>query len=267
MSGQPALSEEVQLSTSQNTLPSVVAPASHKLVDSQPLFDAGAVGMATFFGTPAAGFSLMALNYLRLGKTRNAVFALGFGIAVTGLVILLGWNLPQAASLPIALALVFGTRWSAQTLQGAAVQDHIVRGGRLGSKWTAFWIGAAFLVVVFGGIFLAMSIASQRSGVVIGTKDEVFYSGSVTREQAQALGNGLKSMGYFTDNGANVFAAKGADGTIVSFVVKDGTWNDPAVVADFEAITRKEAPAVGGLPITLHLVNASLAVEKSESLN
>ena len=47
----------------------------------------------------------------------------------------------------------------------------------------------------------------------------------------------------------------------------DGTWNDPAVVADFEAITRKEAPAVGGLPITLHLVNASLAVEKSESLN
>jgi hypothetical protein len=61
--------------------------------------------------------------------------------------------------------------------------------------------------------------------------------------------------------------AKGRDGAIISFVVKDGTWNNPAMVAVFEKIARQQAPAVGGLPITLRLVNTSLAVEKSELLN
>jgi hypothetical protein len=102
---------------------------------------------------------------------------------------------------------------------------------------------------------------------VIGTRDEVFYSGSATSQDAQALGNGLKTIGYFTDKGANVFVAKGSSGTIVSFVVAEGTWNNPAMVTDFETIVRQEAPAVGGLPITLRLINTSLAVEKSEVLN
>ena len=102
---------------------------------------------------------------------------------------------------------------------------------------------------------------------MIGTKDEVFYSGSATKDEAQALGNGLKAIGFFTDKGANVFVDKGKDGTIVSFVVKDGVWDNPAMVASFEAIARREASTVGGLPITMHLVNASLDVKKSEPIN
>ena len=231
------------------------------------LFDANAVSTATFFGTPVMGAYLMAANYRRLGQAGHAAKTLILGIAVTGLVILLGWNLPQPADLPIALALVFAMRWSAQKLQGAAVLDHVQHGGRLGSKWTAFWLGTAFLVVLFAVIFVAVYIANQRNGVVIGTKDEVFYSGTATKNDAQALGNALKTIGYFTDNGANVFVAKGKDGTVVSFVVQDGTWNNPAMVANFETIARQEAPTVGGLPITLRLVNTSLAVEKSEGLN
>ena len=231
------------------------------------LFDANAVGTATFFGTPVMGCYLMAVNYRRLGQAGRAATTLILGIAVTGLVILLGWNLPQPADLPIALVLVFATRWSAQTLQGAAVKDHVQRGGRVGSRWTAFWAGTAFLVVLFAVILVAVYIANQRTGVVIGTKDEVFYSGSATKDDAQALGNALKTIGYFTDKGANVFVVKGKDGTIVSFVVADGAWNNPAMVADFEKIAREQAPTVGGLPITLRLVNTSLAVEKSEVLN
>ena len=255
------------MSTSEYPMSSIAAEALHEPVPAYTLFDANAVGIATFFGTPVVGCSLMALNYRRLGKTRNAVMALVLGIAVTGLVILLGWNLPQAASLPIALALVFGTRWSAETLQGAAVKDHVERRGLLGSKWTAFWFGAVFLAVLFAVIFLVVLIANHRSGVVIGTKDEVYYSGSATKDEAQALGNALKTIGYFTDQGANVFVAKGTAGTIVSFVVKDGTWDDPGKVANFEKIARQQAPTVGGLPITLRLVNTSLAVKKDEVLN
>ena len=231
------------------------------------LFDANAVGTATFFGTPVMGAWLMAVNYRRLGQMGHATTTLILGIAVTGLVILLGWNLPQPADLPIALVLVFATRWGAQSLQGTAVKDHVKRGGRLGSKWTAFWLGTAFLVALFAVIFVVVYVENQRSGVMIGTKDEVFYSGSATSQDAQALGNALKTIGYFTDRGANVFVAKGTDGTIVSFVVTDGTWNNPAMVANFEKIVRQEAPTVGGLPITLRLVNTSLTVEKSEVLN
>ena len=209
----------------------------------------------------------MAINYRRLGKPRNGVIAVILGIAVTAVVIFCGWNLPQAANVPIALALFFGTRWCAQRLQGASVQDHLQRGGQLGSRWKAFWLGIAFLAVLISAVFVAVYIQNQRSGVVIGTKDEVFYSGTATKDEAQALGNALKTIGFFTDKGANVFVAKGKDGTIVSFVVADGTWNNSTMVADFETIVRQEAPTVGGLPITLRLVNTSLAVEKSEVLN
>jgi hypothetical protein len=234
---------------------------------SYALYDANAVGIGTFFGSPVVGCTLMALNYRRLGQERNAVIAFVVGIAVTGLAILIGWNLPQAASSLIALALVFATRMSAQSLQGAIVKNHVERGGQLGSRWTAFWFGIAFLAILFAVIFAVVYISNQRTGVVIGTKDEVFYSGTATRSDAQALGNALKSIGFLTDKGANVFLVKGKDGTIVSYVVQDGTWNNPTMVADFEQITRQEAPTVGGLPITLRLINTSLVVEKSEVLN
>jgi hypothetical protein len=48
---------------------------------------------------------------------------------------------------------------------------------------------------------------------------------------------------------------------------KNGTWNKLAMVSNFETIVRQEAPTVGSLSITFRLVNASLAVEKSEVLN
>jgi hypothetical protein len=230
------------------------------------MYDAGAVGIATFFGSPVVGCALMAVNYRRLGKARDAAITLIAGIAVTGLVILLGWNLPQAVSSVIALGLVFATRESAKKLQGAALANHVAHGGQLGSKWVAFGYAMAFLVVIVGVIFAGITIHDRRSGVVIGTKDEVFYSGSATKADAQALGNSLQSIGFFTDKGANVFLAKGKDGTIISFVVQDGTWNNSTMVGDFEQITRQEAPVVGGLPITLRLINTSLTVEKSEVL-
>jgi hypothetical protein len=123
------------------------------------------------------------------------------------------------------------------------------------------------LAALFVVISVAGYVAYHRTGVVIGTKDEVYYSGSATKDEAQALGNALKTIGYFTDKGADVFLAKGTGGTIVSFVVEDGTWNDPAKVTDFAKIVRGEASTVGGLPITLRLLNTSDTVEKSEVLN
>src|ERR1035438_7729516 len=82
------------------------------------LFDANAVSLATFFGTPVAGASLMALNDRRLGRAGRAVTTLVLAVAVTALVVLLGWNIPQGFSAPIAIALVFAMRYIALPQQG-----------------------------------------------------------------------------------------------------------------------------------------------------
>jgi hypothetical protein len=235
------------------------------------LFDADAVGLATIFGTPVAGSSLMALNYRQLGQTRKAVTTLLVGIAFTGLAILLGWNLPRSVSSAIALVLLFAMTRIARSLQGPAVMDHLQRGGRLGSKWTAFGLGAAICAVIFMSAFIPAYVAHHQPGVVIGTKDEVYYSGTATRENAQSLGNALKANGYFndkgaSDKGADVFLAKGNDGTAISFVTKEGSWEQPGIVSLFEEIGREVAPAVGGLPIQLRLLNTQHELKKESTV-
>ena len=232
------------------------------------LFDANSVGLATLFGGPVAGSFLMFLNYRRLKQTGKAVMALIIGIIVTGLAILIGWNLPKGATFPIALALLFGTKWVAQSLQGATVKYHVEHGGRLGSRGTAFASGLGFMAALFAIVFFTVfqsNSASASTGVVIGSKDEVYYSGSATRQDAQSLGNALKANGFFTDRGADVFLSKGSDGTIVSFVVNKDFLNQPGTLISFEEVGRQIAPTVGGFPIHVRLMNPEREV-KQESV-
>jgi hypothetical protein len=102
-----------------------------------------------------------------------------------------------------------------------------VRGGKLGSRYAAAAVGIvtlAALVVVTG----AMAYVYQyREIVVIGTKDQVIYSGIATKAGATALGNALKSNEYFQDRGASVLLNKGFGGTTISFGVQDGVWDQP----------------------------------------
>jgi hypothetical protein len=55
--------------------------------------------------------------------------------------------------------------------------------------------------------------------------------------------------------------AKG-DATSISFVVDDGVWDRPEAVAAFGQLVRRVAPAVGGLPVTLRLLNAAMEPKK-----
>lgn len=229
------------------------------------LFDANAVAGATFLGTPLAGGTLMALNYRRLGQAPKAMLTLIVTIAVTALAILIGWNLPHGLSVPVGLALLFGMRWSAEHLQGSAVKDHVQLGGRLGSKGVAFGLGAAAFVAIFLAVFIPSYFANDRS-VTIGAKDEVYYSGSATKEDAQSLGNALKSTGYLADRGVTVFLTKGSDGNIVSFVIKEGLWNRPGIISQFEEVGREVAPSVGGFPIRVRLISATREIKQESTV-
>jgi len=246
------------------TSPSPVPPPEGEVPQPPPpsyaLFNSDSVALATFLGTTLSGSILMAVNYRRLGKGASAAATVLIGLAVTAMALLVGYAIPRSGATIIALALLFGTRAAAKGLQGAAVAQHVSRGGKLGSKWVAAGLGVALLAVFVGGYLLGYGIVNPK--VQIGTKDEVFYSGSATKPEAQALGDKLKSIGFLGDRGASVVLSKGKDGTVVSFVVKDGIWNDRAMVGSFEEIGRLIAPAVGGFPLKVRLMNSDREVKK-----
>jgi hypothetical protein len=234
------------------------------------LFDANSVGLATLFGGPVAGSFLMALNYRRLELTGKAVAALTIGVIVTGLAILIGWNLPKNVTFPLALALLYGIKWMAQALQGPTVKYHVEHGGRLGSKWTALGSGVGFMAVLLSVAFLTVFksgyVSAASTGVMIGSKDEVYYSGTATKQDAQSLGDALKTDGYFTDRGADVFLSKGADGTIVSFVVSKDYLSQPGIMTSFEEVGRQIAPVVGGFPIQVRLIDTTREVKQESTV-
>ena len=222
------------------------------------LFDVNTVALATFLGTPVMGGALMAINYRRLGQEGKAMTTIVVAVVVTFLVVLTGWNLPQGASFPMALVMVFLMKYSAQSLQGVAVKKHLEQGGRLGSKWLASGIALAFsvlFVAVAFGIVSRQETAETGTSLKIGSKDEVYYAGSASREEAQALGDALKASGYFSDRGADVFLARRAEGTSLSFIVKEGSWDDPATVELFEVMGQHLAPKVGGFPLRVRMMD------------
>jgi hypothetical protein len=118
-------------------------------------------------------------------------------------------------------------------VQGKAVEEHTSRGGQLGSRWAAFFVGIATLTVLFGVICAAVYQYQNHKMVVVGTKDQVIYSGIATKADAIALGNALESNEYFQDRGVTVLLNKGIGSTTISFGVQDCVWNQAGMLSSF----------------------------------
>ena len=102
--------------------------------------------------------------------------------------------------------------------------------------------------------------------LTVGANDQIGYSGTATEQEAKALVESLKSIGYLKDRGATVLLSKGSGGTVVGFVVKDGAWNDERIVARYQEIGGSVAPAVGGAPIKVRMLNTLLRKQKEISI-
>jgi hypothetical protein len=122
------------------------------------------------------------------------------------------------------------------------------------------------LVVLVALVSAAVYYFQKSKTVTIGTKDQVVFSGTATKADATALGNALKSDGYFQDRGATVLLDKEAGGTTISFVVENGVWNQASTLAGFEEIVRELAPTLGGFPVRLQLDNSNETVEKTSTV-
>jgi hypothetical protein len=225
------------------------------------LFDSTSVAIATLLGSPVAGTLLMGINYQRLGKGGKAAAAMVIGLVATIVAIVFGNFVPYTFSSVVAIGLLLTTRSCAQVLQGPAVSEHVAQGGKLGSRWAALGIGVAFLAAIFGAIFLVTFVRqighpqtmSENAKVIIGTQDTVYYSGSATQQDAKTVGDKLKEIEYFADRGVTVLLSKEKGHFVVSFVVKEGVWNNSDMVTAFQEIGGELAPVLGTSPIVVRL--------------
>jgi len=241
------------------------------------LFDSGAVGLAAFVCCPLAGAILIAVNYGRLGKAGKAVFAVILGLIATALNILIKWSWNTSPGsldrleydgfeILFLICAWFCTWHFAKEEQGHAIKEHTARGGQFGSRETAFFVGIGTLVALVVVVSAVLYGYQHRKTVVIGTKDQVIYSGLASKGSALALGNALKSDEYFQDRGVTVVLYKGFDSTTISFGVQDGVWNQAGILSSYEEIAREVAPAVGGLAVQVQLVDSKMDVEVTSTL-
>jgi hypothetical protein len=102
--------------------------------------------------------------------------------------------------------------------------------------------------------------------VTVGARDEIYYFGSATAMEAEALGQTLRSARYLVDTGTQVVLSENG-GMAISFVVADGAWENPARVRRFERLASVAATSVGGLPITLRLLNSKMQKRKEIAIH
>ena len=176
---------------------------------------------------------LMLREAKRRGEVKWQIWAFAIGFVV----------LLYAIGLPAAV--LYQNHPQYQNLFIAAmVLDGIVAVAGFVWAWRLWWTLLAKKKSVFGN-------------------DEILRSGKATQDEAIALANALKSHGYFCDRGVTVLLDKGTGYAAISFVVTDGAWDKPGLVCWFEDIAKEVAPAVGGLPVQLHLLDTSRYVKKS----
>jgi hypothetical protein len=124
----------------------------------------------------------------------------------------------------------------------------------------AFGVGLALLVTIAAGVYRIEARKNRK--VIVGTKDEVYYTGYATKEDARMLGQALTASGFLSNQGLSVLLSKGPSGASVSFVVKDSAWNHPDTIASYEVIGRRIAASIGGFPITVRLLDSAGHIKK-----
>jgi hypothetical protein len=124
-------------------------------------------------------------------------------------------------------------------------------------NWLAVGIGLGLVVCL-----AKTPQAIEFPKVIVGSRDEVVYFHRATKEDAGALGRMLKNIRYFTDRGAAVVLDKSRSGTVVGFVLSNEGWSQPNTISEFGDMARLIAPAVGGFPFKVRLLDEKLAVHR-----
>ncbi|HSX70652.1 MAG TPA: hypothetical protein VLF16_06935 [Pseudomonas sp.] len=129
------------------------APEADLVVPQQaatgPLYRMSAVGIATFFGTPLAGAFITTRNLRALGLHGQVQKTWWMGVGLLVAVMVVGYWLPESASMGLTVGQVFAMHYYAKPLFGDTVAGH---GGPFYSNWRAFGISLLFLLGVIAAL-------------------------------------------------------------------------------------------------------------------
>jgi hypothetical protein len=250
----------------------VPAGQSGATAPSYKLYSLGAIMLATFLASFLGGGIVLAINLMRLGR-KSAAWGviLGSVICTTGILVAAFYipddvKIPNVVYLVPQLVLMYVV---AKGMVGSDIQRHERSDGAMASMWGAAGISVAaaafILAVIFGGVML---FDSMGTGVTFAGGSEVYYSGDATEADARKLGAALEEAGYFGENRSITVLLRKENGVFtVSFVVQDGTWNDPASVAVFEQIAKDLPQDYFGRPLKLELCDDACDSHKNLTIN
>jgi hypothetical protein len=236
-------------------VPPVAAAPSYKL------YTPGAVGLATFLGSPIAGTVVMAINYKRLGNRSAAGKALALGFVGTVALGTVAALLPQALSLAPSIGAWVGMNSIAKSLQGEVVEEHTSRGGQLASNWKAAGIAVVVCIMLVAAIAISyLTLMPQSHKLEFLPGKSIRYSGEATESDARLLGGVLQKDHYFVDNGHNmtVLLEMSHGLATISFVMSEKGWTDEQIHTYLRKITGDAADAGFGKPIELRVVDPEL---------
>ena len=166
---------------------------------------------------------------------------------------------------------ILGGYFLARSLQGRRFNAHIVSGGKKASNWLGAGIGLAVFTPLIGAVvvFVLISginpsaIVDMQYSVDMGHDHHVYYSRGATRDDAQRFGEALETEGYFDGTTpADVLISGKAGAREISFFGGEGVWEDESYVEAVRAMAERIAPAIGGKPLTVRIVDENLNEKK-----
>lgn len=254
-----------------NALPES-AEQSAAPVPPYKLYSIRAIMLATFLGSLVGGGILLGINLMRLGRKSAAWGAIVTSALCTMGVLVCAFYIPDDLKIPNVvywapqLAVMY---FAAEPLVGSAIRRHELSHGKMASMWSATGIGLAVMAVLLAGIFGGVTMFdSMGTGVAFAGGSEVYYSGDATEVDARTLGKALEDAGYFgVERSITVLLRKENGVFTISFVVKDGIWNDAAMVAIFEQIVKDLPADYFGRPLNLELCDDGCKAHKSLTIH
>ena len=114
-------------------------------------------------------------------------------------------------------------------------------------------------VMIFWGQHLIRGTAYKVSD-----KETLYYSGDATEADAKAVAEVLKQAGYFNGKEAAevLFKKDAKEGRILSFMMPDGAWDNAEQQEGVKELGRLAAPAMGGKPVTVRIVDRQMNTKK-----
>lgn len=131
------------------------------------------------------------------------------------------------------------------------------------------WYRYLMRIMVVAGVLLAVMIWWGQSLIEgkrykVSDKEIVGYSGDATEADAKKLGDALKQLEYFDGKSpAEVLLKKDAkEGRVLSFVMSEGSWDQAEQQTAVKALGEALAPAIGGKPLTVRMIDKQLNTKK-----